>query len=116
MKKRGIQSVVLASMMLLGASAVKADNNNNKSENEYQELIELLDQYSAEAYREANGLKNESRVMVYDLDGSLILSKDESELNAENYKVLFQSDLMMESSGDLLYILNKDEKTELATK
>ena len=107
------KNTALALVVSLGVVSAQAAGND-KTEKEYNEIIELLEEYSNEAYLESHGLKLENTISVYDLEGGLLFSKEESELSSENYRILFQSDLLMESSGNFHYLFDEEDKTEVA--
>ena len=61
---------------------------------------------------ESNGLNANKKVAVYTIQGDLLLESDEEELNRDDFRIIFQSDLVLESSGQDLYIFSqKQEKS-----
>lgn len=116
MKTRGIKGLALGLMMLSGIGATQADNKD-KTEKEYNELINALNEVSENAFIEAHGLSRERKVFVFDMDGGLLLEANESTLYADQYKIIFQSDLVMESAGNQIYIINRQlPKSTIAKK
>ena len=77
----------------------------------------MLNEFSAETLFESLGMETGENVSVYDLDGNLVLLTKASELTADNYKTLFQSDLIMEESGNSYYIIlyNKSANREIGS-
>ena len=117
MKKQGIRGLAMAIAMLSGLGSIQA-STGDKTEKDYQALLKELNNYSENAYMEAHGLNRDRKILVYELNGTIHLDAKESELNPEQYKILFQSDLMMESAGEEFYILNgqKDLNNSVAEK
>ncbi len=103
---RRIKGLALGLLMLSGIGATQADHKY-KTEKEYNELIQALNDVSENAFIEAYGLNWEQKVYVYDIDGGLLLEETEADLNSDQYKVIFQSDFVMESAGNQIYISNK---------
>jgi len=100
---RGIKCLTIALAMFLGIGIAEADNKD-KSDNGHNDLIEDMNEFSENAFIEAYGLNRQHKIFVYDLDGRLLLAAKETDLKAEQYKIIFQSDLIMESAGNQYYI------------
>lgn len=109
MNTRRIKGLALGLAMLSGVEISQA-RDSDKSEREYKELIEALDMVSQNAFMEAHGLNQHKKVYVYNLNGQLVLETQENTLDSKQYKIIFQSDLMMESGGDQYYITNKQSE------
>ncbi len=106
MTTREIKGLALGLVMLSGIGITQA-NNKDKTEKEYNELIQGINGVSQNAFMEAHGLNREQKVFVYDMDGVLLLEAGESALDANQYKIIFQSDLVMESAENQIYITNR---------
>ncbi len=117
MKTKRIRNLATALSVLLLTGAMAFASNDNKEKTGDKEIVELLNEFSAETLFESLGMETGENVSVYDLDGNLVLLTKASELTADNYKTLFQSDLIMEESGNSYYIIlyNKSANREIGS-
>ena len=83
-------------------------SSTDKNEKEFQALLEELNNVSETAYMEAHGLNQNNKIYIFEIDGTLRLESDASDLHPEEYKILFQSDLLMESNGNQYYIIGTE--------
>jgi len=105
MKNQAIKGLAIAFFILSGFGTVNAQSDNNeRTKEEHSELIQMLNEISENAYFEANGLNNKPKVLVYTLEGQLLLETKGTELDEKQLKVIFQSDLVMEIEGSQYYI------------
>ena len=93
---------ILSAILLVGVSTYGMAESDTKEE----ELISIIES-SKELSFEMPAF--EQKIFVYDLDGRLVLESDRDELNEQDFKILFQSDLMMETAGSEYYIMDKNE-------
>ena len=105
-KIRGL-ALALAMLSAIGTSFA---NNGDQRDKETELLIDTLNIESHDAYLEAFGLTREQKIFVYYLNGELVFEANESDLKADHYRTIFQSDFIMEYTGNRYYIMLTTEK------
>jgi len=110
MKTKRIRNIATAFSVLLLAGATTLASGEVKERTEDQEIAELMNEFSAEVLLESLGMEIGEDVSVYDIEGNLILLSKSSELTTDNYRTIFQSDFIMQESGNSIYIVNQRDE------
>ena len=90
-------------LILSAFSSSSYANNDSGTDKEISYLLEEIAKTEEESL-ELEKVVSGGKIFVYDLQGRLVFALEESEMLPQHYKVLFQSDLVMESLGNKYYV------------